>query len=296
LTADNGNYLFSFAASNATAFSITPATLTVTGEVAASRIYNGTTDTTLSGGTLAGMVSGDTVTLTQAGHFTTPDAGTGVPVAATDTLVGAGAGNYVLAEPTDIVANITPATLTYTAASASFTAGQTPTGLSGTLAGFVAGDTALNATTGSLTWITTAGAESAPGHYAIDGSGLTAINYVFVDAAANATALTLLTPPIPPPSGPTAASTAALLKAQNAVTSIEVNLPSSQTNIQLAMLDVPTNIAVTQSLEVDTDVAPEPAASSVLDKRSAHRAMVPSLRVVRGGVKLPVDQVDTNAR
>jgi hypothetical protein len=141
-------------------------------------------------------------------------------------------------------------------------------------------------------WITTAGDASAPGRYAIDGSGLTTTNYVFVDAPANATALTLLTP-IAPPAGPT---TAALLKAQNAVTSIEVNLPSSQTNIQLAMLDVSTNIAVTQSLDVDTDNATEPADSTVLDKRSVHRAIVPSLRVMRGGVRLPADAVDVNRR
>jgi filamentous hemagglutinin family protein len=294
LMANNGNYTFSFAAANATAFSITPAMLTVSGEVAASRIYNGTTDATLTGGTLNGMASGDTVTLTKVGHFTSPAAGTGVPVTATDALDGAGAGNYVLTEPTDIVANITPAMLTYTAASASFTAGQTPSGLSGTLAGFVAGDTELNATTGTLAWITTAGAASAPGHYAIDGSGLTAANYVFVDAAANATALTLLTQ-VAPPSGPTAPSTASLLEAQDAVTSIEANLPSSQTNIQLAMLDLSTNVAETQSLDGNTHVATEPADTIVLDKRSVHAAMVSSLRVVRGGVRLPNDRINIDA-
>jgi hypothetical protein len=294
LMANNGNYTFSFAAANATAFSITPAMLTVSGEVAASRIYNGTTDATLTGGTLNGMASGDTVTLTQVGHFTSPDAGTGVPVTATDALVGAGAGNYVLTEPTDIVANITPATLTYTAASASFTAGQTPSGLSGTLAGFVAGDTELNATVGSLAWTTTAEVSSAPGHYAIDGSGLTATNYVFVNAAANATALTLLTP-VAPPSRPTAPSTASLLEAQDAVTSIEANLPSSQTNIQLAMLDLSTNVTETQSLDGNTHVATEPADTIVLDKRSVHAAMVSSLRVVRGGVRLPNDRINIDA-
>jgi hypothetical protein len=280
------------------AANITPAALTVSGEVAASRTYDGTTDATLTGGFLSGMVSGDTVTLAQAGHFTSPDVGTAIAVTATDTLGGAGAGNYVLTEPTYIAANITPATLTYTAVAASFTAGQTPSGLSGTLTGFVAGDSELNATTGSLAWITPAGAGSEPGHYAIDGSGLTATNYVFVDAAANATALTVLTPisPPSPPAPPSEPSAAALLTGQNAVTSIEVNLPSSQTNIQLAMLDVATSIAVTQSLDVDTDVAAEAADNIVTDKRTLHGAMVPSLRIVRGGVMLPDDQADFNAR
>ena len=110
---------------------------------------------------------------------------------------------------------------------------------------------------------------------------MTATNYVFVDAAANATALTLLSP-ISPPSGPPAPAgpgAAALLTAQNAVTSIEVNLPSSQTNIQLAMLDLSTGIAVTQSLDVDTDVAAEAADNIVTDTRTLHGAMVPSLRL-----------------
>ena len=274
ITANHGNYVFSFAPVNATAFTITPATLTVSGEVAASRVYNGTTDTTLTGGSLTGMVPGDTVTLTQTGHLTSPDAGSSVPVTATDTLVGAGAANYLLTEPTDITANITPATLTYTAAAASFTAGKTPSGLSGTLTGFVAGETQLTATSGSLTWVTSAGADSAPGRYAIDGNGLTATNYEFVDAPADATALTLLT------------ATVAPLNAQNVVTSIEADLPSSQTDIQLAMLDVPTNIAAIPGLDVDASVASD---STVLDERSVHRAMVPSLRVVHGGVRLPQD-------
>jgi len=71
-------------------------------------------------------------------------------------------------------------------------------------------------------------------------------------------------------------------------------LPSSQTNIQLAMLDVPASILVTQ--DVDTDLATEAADNIVTDKRSVHGAMVPSLRVVRGGVKLPDDRVDVNVR
>ena len=297
LTADNGNYTFSFAAGNATAFSITPATLTVTAN-GASRIY-GQANPGLSG-TISGFLGSDTLANSTSGSETYATA------ASTNSNVGAYAitgsgltadnGNYTFTFATvnATAFNITPATLTYTAAAASFTAGQTPAGLSGTLAGFVLGDTELNATTGSLSWITPAAAGSAPGHYAIDGSGLTATNYVFADAAANATALTLLTPTSPPspptpPSGP-----AAPLQAQNAVVSIEVNLPSSQTNIQLAMLDVPASVVVTQ--DVDSDPATEPADNIVTDKRSVHGAMVPSLRVVRGGVKLPADRVNLNER
>jgi hypothetical protein len=80
------------------------------------------------------------------------------------------------------------------------------------------------------------------------------------------------------------------------VTSIEANLSSSQTNIQLAMLNVSTNAAVTQSLDVDTGVAAEPADNIVADRKTPHRALAPSLRVVRGGVRLPADAVDVNLR
>ena len=299
LTADNGNYTFSFAAANTTAFNITPATLTVTAN-GASRIY-GQANPGLSG-TISGFQGSDTLANATTGSESYTTAATANSNVGSYAITGSGLtadnGNYTFsfAAANATAFNITPATLTYTAVAASFTAGQTPSGLSGTLAGFVLGDTELSATTGTLAWTTTAGAGSGPGRYAIDGSGLTATNYVFVEAAANATALTLLTP-ISPPSGPTAPSApdaATLLEAQKAVTSIEVNLPSSQTNIQLALLDVPASIAVTQ--DVDTDIATEPADSIVTDKRSVHTGMVPSLRVVRGGVKLPDDRVNLLVR
>jgi hypothetical protein len=96
-------------------------------------------------------------------------------------------------------AAITPATLTYNATPYTLIAGQTPSGLGGTLSGFVPSDTLANSTTGTLAWDTNAAAGSSPGHYAIDGSGLSATNYVFAQAADNVTALTLIpgTPPAP---------------------------------------------------------------------------------------------------
>jgi hypothetical protein len=274
---------------------ITAASLTVSGESAANKVYDGTFTAALAGGTLIGVVGGDTVSLTQTGTFNTKDVANNIPVTATDTLTGSSAANYTLVEPLGLSANITAASLTYIATSASFTAGQTPSGLTGAIVGFMAGDTQFNATTGSLAWTTTAGASSEPGRYAIDGSGLTATNYVFVDAAADATALTLLRP-TSPPSGPTAPSGAATT-AQNAVTSIEANSSSAQTNIQLAMLDLSTDVVVAESMDVDTDAAIEPTDGIVVDRRKAqHGAMVPSLRIFRGGVKLPIERADIYLR
>jgi filamentous hemagglutinin family protein len=91
---------------------ITPAALTVNGTSAASKVYDGTTAATLSGGTLSGVIGSDSVALTQAGVFTSANAGTGVAVTTSDALTGAGAGNYTLTQPTDLSADITPAPLT----------------------------------------------------------------------------------------------------------------------------------------------------------------------------------------
>lgn len=106
-------------------------------------------------------------------------------------------GNYTILDPTTTTtATIRHATLTYAATPQSLTAGSTPGGLSGTVTGFVASDTLGSATTGSLVWMTPAGSSSAPGLYAINGSGLSALNYFFTQAPGNATALTLT--PSPP--------------------------------------------------------------------------------------------------
>ena len=92
---------------------VTPATLTVTGIAATNKVYDGTTAATLTGtpGALAGVVSGDTVTLggTAVGTFVDANVGTGKLVTVSgQTLGGASAGNYTLTEPTT-TANITGA-------------------------------------------------------------------------------------------------------------------------------------------------------------------------------------------
>ncbi|HEY2010387.1 MAG TPA: MBG domain-containing protein, partial [Rhizomicrobium sp.] len=91
---------------------------------------------------------------------------------------------------------ITPATLTYLADAQGRYAGQPNSAFSGVVTGFVNGDTQSSATTGTLVFSSTATAATPAGSYAIDGSGLSATNYVFVQAAGNATALTVVTPPI----------------------------------------------------------------------------------------------------
>ena len=84
-------------------------------------------------------------------------------------------------------------TLTYTANPVSRSYGAANPAFTGTVTGFVGSDTQANATTGTLTFTSTATNSSSVGSYAINGSGLTANNgkYTFVQAAANATALTI---------------------------------------------------------------------------------------------------------
>jgi hypothetical protein len=78
------------------------------------------------------------------------------------------------------------------------TYGSAVPALSGSVSGFVGGDTQANATTGTLTFTTKATSSSSVASYPINGSGLTANNgnYTFVQAAGNSTALTINALPV----------------------------------------------------------------------------------------------------
>ncbi len=91
---------------------------------------------------------------------------------------------------------IVPATLTYVANAATAVAGATPTGFTGTVTGLLNGQTLAEVANGNLVWNTPAGAGSTPGSYAIEGSGLTAQNYLFVESLTNDKALTLTENPV----------------------------------------------------------------------------------------------------
>jgi filamentous hemagglutinin family protein len=170
--------------------------ITVSATAGSGRVYNGTTTVPVL--MASGQVNGDigsatgTIAITGAGS-SLRNAGryvigvTGVSEDATLSGLGyavrAGRSTYV----------ITPATLTYTADTATRVYGATDPALSGTVTGFVGGDSQANATAGTLIFTTPATASSKAGLYAIDGSGLTAKdgNYRFVQTPGNATALTI---------------------------------------------------------------------------------------------------------
>ena len=140
LLSGNSNYTLTGSTGSV---SISPKVLTVTGTKVANKVYNGTTAATLSGGVLAGVVTGDRLTLTQAGNFATKNAGTGIAVTAADTITGTGATNYILTQPTGLTANITPKALTVTGtkvANKVYDGTNTATVTTGALSGLIAGD------------------------------------------------------------------------------------------------------------------------------------------------------------
>ena len=190
--ADAGNY--AVVQPTGVTANIIAASLAVTGLTVSNKVYDAGTTATLGGTAAITALAGDTVSLggTASGAFADKNVGTAKAVTVSgNTISGADAGNYNLVQQTGLTANITPATLTYTATPANFTAGQTPSGLSGAVSGFVGGETMAGATTGALAWTTTAGPSSPPAQYPIDGGGLLATNYIFVQATGNAGALTL---------------------------------------------------------------------------------------------------------
>ncbi|RRN78164.1 gliding motility-associated C-terminal domain-containing protein [Pseudoxanthomonas sp. SGD-10] len=86
--------------------------------------------------------------------------------------------------------------MSYVATAATKVYGDANPSFTGTITGFVSGDDQANATAGTLTFTTSANNTSSIGSYDITGSGLTAQNYVFEQAASNATALTITTRPV----------------------------------------------------------------------------------------------------
>ncbi len=96
-------------------------------------------------------------------------------------------------------ATITKAELTYRAQTAVKDVGAALDDLSGSVTGFVSGETFDSATLGNARWRTVATAPSVVGQYAVMGEGLTADNYSFVQAESNRSALTLKASASPEP-------------------------------------------------------------------------------------------------
>jgi hypothetical protein len=189
-----GNYMVNTTA--ATSANIAPLGITVTA-TANDRTYDGTTTATLSALGSAGVLPGDTVAFSAgAATFADKNVGNAKPVAVTGiSAAGQDATDYLYNTSAVTTAGVTPATLTESAVPVSVTSGQVPK-LTGSVSGFLPGDTLANATDGSLVWSTNATLAATPGSYAVDGSGLSAENYLLVQSPNNAIALTITAAPV----------------------------------------------------------------------------------------------------
>jgi hypothetical protein len=153
--ADAGNY--SVIQPTGLAANITGKALTITGAVATSRDYDGSTIIAVSGGSLAGLVNtNDVVTLIDAnaaGSVATKVVGTNKAVTVTGYLLGgADAANYSVNQPTGLTVDITKKALSVTGAAAQDKNynGTTAALISGgSLVGVVAGDV-VNLTGGGV--------------------------------------------------------------------------------------------------------------------------------------------------
>lgn len=103
----NGGANYSVSYTSNTTSTIDRAQLTVVGQAAEDKVYDGTTVATLRGGSLAGVIAGETLAITEAGTFATAEVGTAIPVTAANSIGDTGAANYVLVQPAGLSASIT---------------------------------------------------------------------------------------------------------------------------------------------------------------------------------------------
>jgi filamentous hemagglutinin family protein len=183
-----------------------------------SKTYDGTTSASLTASNFAvtGAIDGDNISLLSTpilGSYADPNAGGSKPVSAggfslSSLSISNGSAaiyGYQLASTTATgnIGTINPATLTYTATPATQTFGSGNTAFTGSVTGFVNGETLASATTGTAAFTSTTSATTPAGTYGIFGSGLSANhgNYTFTQASINATALNIIGS-APPPTAP----------------------------------------------------------------------------------------------
>ena len=180
------NYSLSGAPGSLTA-SITPKALEFSAFTAASKVYDGGTAASISGGSLLGAIAGDSIALsTPSGSFANKIVGQGKTVTiSVGTLSGADAGNYTLASTASTTtSDITPRGLTVAGLSVADkvydgTTTATLNGLASALQGVLSGDTVtLNPGSASATFVDkNVGAGKTVNLAGLSLSGTDALNY-----------------------------------------------------------------------------------------------------------------------
>ena len=185
------NYSITYTAGN---FTVGTAALNITA-ANQSKTYGVTLSLGTSLFTSTGLKNSETigaVSLNSIGAVNTSNVGTYSITSSGATGGTFTASNYTITYSTGTL-TVNPATLTYNSNSANRSYGVVNPSFSGTVTGFVNGETQAAVTTGTLIFSCSATVTSAVGNYAINGSGLTANNgnYNFVQLTANATALSI---------------------------------------------------------------------------------------------------------
>jgi len=199
ISAANGSatvygYQLASTTANANVGTISTAALNITANDA-TKIYGQTTTFTGTEFTSTGLQNGETIgstTLSSAGAINTAN----VDTSPYNINVSAATGgtfnpsNYTVSYQKGTL-TVSPATLTYIANQATRAVGEANPALSGSVTGFVLGQTQATATTGTMAFTTPANTTSSAGNYPITGSGLSANNnnYTFVQVSGNTTAL-----------------------------------------------------------------------------------------------------------
>ena len=194
--AGSSNYVLASTTLSAAVGTINPATLTYTATPVA-QTY-GTAIPVLTG-SVSGFVGNDTLATATSGTASWSTTAVQSSNVGSYAITGFGLtalnGNYKFVQaPANATAfKISPAVLSYLANAVTKTQGSANPALSGTVTGFVLGQTIATATTGTLAWNTNATTTSPIGSYYINGSGLTAKNgnYTFVQASSNTKVMTV---------------------------------------------------------------------------------------------------------
>ncbi|MBW4891691.1 cadherin-like beta sandwich domain-containing protein [Mucilaginibacter sp. HMF5004] len=170
---------------------ITAKGVTVTA-VADTKAYNNTT-ASVGVPAVGTLVSGDLIATAPTQTFNSAAVGIGKTLTPAGLVINDGnsGNNYSVSYVPNTTGVITAGVLTYTATPATKVYGAANPTITGTITGFVGGDTQASATTGAMSFATTAVTGSPVGTYAVTGSGLTAANYTFAQASANSTAFTI---------------------------------------------------------------------------------------------------------
>ncbi|QHL87064.1 T9SS type A sorting domain-containing protein [Nibribacter ruber] len=108
---DRDNYEIPTGAEASGTATISKKALTLANASANDKVYDRTNAAIISGD-LVGVISEDEVAVAHAGAFNSVNVGIDIPVSVTSTLSGADAGNYSIAQPAGLKANITPKELT----------------------------------------------------------------------------------------------------------------------------------------------------------------------------------------